>query len=79
MNRHNYALVCSAPRTQRRLGGQGVLGEDNAVTDLGEASAQRVVEEHFMPVPIPNSAGWTAESLQCEAEAENWYRQRPTP
>ena len=46
---------------------------------LGEASPQRIVEEHFMPVPVPDNASWTAEWLEYEAEAENWYSQQPTP
>jgi hypothetical protein len=79
VDRQNYALVSSLPCAQRRSGGQRVLGVDDAVTGLGEASPQRIVEEHFMPVPVPDNASWTAEWLEYEAEAENWYSQQPTP
>src|SRR5262249_17779059 len=79
VNRHNHALVCSLPRAQGCSGGQWTLGVDDAVAGLGEASAQRVVEEHFMPVPIPGDASGSATSVEGEAEAENGCGERPTP
>ena len=56
MNGHDHALMRPSPRTHGRPGFRRALGVDNAVADSGEASAQRVAEEHFMPVPIPHDA-----------------------
>ena len=71
VNCHNHALVWPSPRAQGRPGVQRTLGVDDAVADLGEASAQRVAEEHLMPVPIPDDASGSAASLEYEAKAEN--------
>ena len=79
MNGHNHALVRPSPRAQGRPGGQRTLGVNDAVTDLGEASAQRLAEEHLMPVPVPGDASGSAAPLQSEAEAEDGYGERPAP
>ena len=80
MNCHNHPLVWPSPNLQGRAGSQWILGIDDAVANFGKAAAQRFTKENLVPVPIPGDVSRPPVSLQPEAtEAENGYRQRPTP
>ena len=66
MNRQDHALVQPTPGAQGRPRGQGILGVDDAGAASAEAAAQRAVEEHLVPVPIPDDARRSAGPLQDE-------------
>jgi hypothetical protein len=80
MDRHDYTLVHPAPGAQSGPGFDWALGVDNAVSELGQASSKRISEKNFVPIPVPEDTGRSADSLQHEwAESENGVGQQPPP
>ena len=80
VNRQDHALVWPLPGAQGGPCGQGILGVDDAGAASREAAAQGAVEEHLVPVPIPDDIRGSDVPLQYEgAEGVDGVAEHPAP
>ena len=56
-----------------------VLGIDDAVADSGESPPQRVVQEHLVPMPVPDDPSSTTATLDDPSQSEDGHSQGVKP
>ena len=75
MDGQDDPLVSPLPCPQCSSCGRRVLGVDDAVAEPGESPPQREVQEHLMPIPVPDDPGGTAAPFDDPAQSEDRHRQ----
>ena len=79
VNGNDHPLMRTSPRPQGSSRGHRTLSVDDTVTGFGESMAQRVAEEHFVPMPIPDDTSGPTAPHQREADTEHGYGELRRP